>query len=165
GVATAILVAAGHEMGYHVEFLDKKGLAIRNGGVFSQIVFARDNRRPITPVTPYGKADVLLAIDLLEGVRSIDPAHGQRVASPDTTAIVANTAKTPTILTLMGRDDFDVASLEKSLRAASMPDRYFGFNVGDLCERVLDSKLYGNIMVRGMAYQLGYLPLKLESIQ
>ena len=38
-----ILNHAGHLMGYHVAFLDKKGLAIRNGGVYSQIVFTRGN--------------------------------------------------------------------------------------------------------------------------
>ena len=41
GLCTSILVVAGHEMGYHVQFLDKKGLAIRNGGVFSQLVYTR----------------------------------------------------------------------------------------------------------------------------
>jgi indolepyruvate ferredoxin oxidoreductase len=165
GVATAILVAAGHEMGYAVQFLDKKGLAIRNGGVFSQIVFTRDARKPSTPVIPYGKADLLLGVDLLEALRSTDPAHGYRVAAPDLTAAVVNTAKTPTILSLMGRDDFDPADLERQLRAAVHPDRCFAFNVGDLCERVLDSKLYANIMLLGMAYQLGYLPLTIEAIE
>ena len=44
GLSTALLSTAGHEMGYRVQFLDKKGLAIRNGGVYSQIVFSRMNR-------------------------------------------------------------------------------------------------------------------------
>ena len=33
-------------MGYHVQFLDKKGLAIRNGGVFSQLVYTRAPEAP-----------------------------------------------------------------------------------------------------------------------
>jgi indolepyruvate ferredoxin oxidoreductase len=165
GTATAILVAAGHEMGYHVQFLDKKGLAIRNGGVFSQIVFTRNAARPSTPIIPYGKADLLLGIDLVEAARSIDGAQGHRIASADTTSAVVNTAKTPTILTLMGRDDFNIDRLEEAVRSNVQQGRYFGFNVGDLCERVLDSKLYANIMMLGMAYQLGYLPLKLEAVE
>ena len=40
GVATSILVRAGFKQGYHVLFADKKGLAIRNGGTYSQIVFS-----------------------------------------------------------------------------------------------------------------------------
>src|SRR5690606_7377407 len=42
GVVGAILVRAGHKEGYHVLFQDKKGLAIRNGGVYSQITFVSD---------------------------------------------------------------------------------------------------------------------------
>ena len=165
GVATSILVAAGHEMGYEVQFLDKKGLAIRNGGVFSQIVFTRRAGRASTPVIPYGKADLLLAVDLLEGTRSIDPAQPHRIASPDVTAAVVNTAKTHTVLGLMGRDDFDVGDLEAAVRRSVHPERYFGYNIGDLCERLLDSKLYANIMMLGVAYQRGYIPLSPEAMQ
>src|SRR5688500_12825716 len=43
GVVGAILVRAGHNQGYRVVFQDKKGLAIRNGGVFSQITFINQN--------------------------------------------------------------------------------------------------------------------------
>lgn len=166
GLATSILVTAGNDMGYHVQFLDKKGLAIRNGGVFSQIVFTREAKGALmTPSIPFGKADLLLGVDLLEGVRSVDPKHPYRVAAPDKTYTVANTAKTPTILSLMGRDDFKVDDLEIALKKISRADGYFGFNIGDLCERVLDSKLYANIMMLGMAYQLGYLPMKYEVLE
>ncbi len=189
GVATAILCEAGHRMGYQVQFFDKKGLAIRNGGVYSQIVFSRPapgaqppdaaGSAPVagglsappaplcctTPLIPYGKADLLLGVDLLEATRAIDPKHPYRVASPGRTCAVVNTAKTPTILTLMGRDNFQVSDLEQTLRRYTKPDHFFGFNVGDLCERILDSKLYANIMMLGMAYQRGYLPLKLDVIE
>jgi len=166
GLATSILTTAGRHMGYEVQFLDKKGLAIRNGGIYSQIVFSREGKPlPTTPTIPFGKADLLLGVDLLEATRAIDPRHPHRVTSTDRTAAVLNTAKTPTILTLMGRDDFDVNDLEATVRAHVHEDRFFGFNVGDLCERVLDTKLYANIMMLGMAYQLGYLPLTYEAIE
>jgi indolepyruvate ferredoxin oxidoreductase len=208
GVATAILVSAGHDMGYEVQFLDKKGLAIRNGGVFSQLVYSRvkddsvvrstpeqsdsatsheqdeihernhgaASQQPTTPasispqggITPlitYGKADLLLGIDLLEATRAIDPVHPYRVSSPRRTAAVVNTAKTPTILTLMGDDDFKASDLEKTIKTYARDGHYFGFNVGDLCERVLDSKLYANIMMLGIAFQNGYLPLTQEVIE
>ena len=185
GVVTSILVAAGHQMGYHVQYLDKKGLAIRNGGVFSQLVYTRNEPGHAetkqgrllaggngngngfgrtTPIIPYGQADLLLGVDLLEATRAIDPKHSHRVAS-GRTAVVTNTAKTPTILTLMGRDNFDPAQLEDCLRRYTDSTRYFGFNVGDLCERLLDSKLYVNIMMLGIAFQKGYLPLTLEAVE
>ena len=185
GLCTALLSTAGHKMGYQVQFLDKKGLAIRNGGVYSQIVFSSmqagdaihstghktnphlvsGNGLFTTAVIPYGKADLLLGVDLLEATRAIDPKHPYRVMSEDRTCAVVNTAKTPTILTLMGRDDFEPAELEHALRHHTRPDAYFGFNVGDLCERLLDSKLYANIMMLGIAFQKGYLPLTRESIE
>jgi indolepyruvate ferredoxin oxidoreductase len=43
GVVNAILVRAGHKEGYRVVFSDKKGSAIRNGGVYSQITFVQDD--------------------------------------------------------------------------------------------------------------------------
>ncbi len=182
GVCTAILSTAGHEMGYHVQFLDKKGLAIRNGGVYSQIVFSRmqDNQDAAagtkrsgragtggftTAAIPYGKADLLLGVDLLEATRAIDPKHPYRVASPDMTCAVVNTTKTPTILTLMGRDDFEPSELEQTLQKYTRDGCHFGFNVGDLCERLLDSKLYANIMMLGIAFQKGFLPLTRDALE
>jgi len=78
GVVGAILVRAGHKEGYHVVFQDKKGLAIRNGGVFAQITFVKEKPEgteifPITGSIPYGKANLLLGIDILEAARAIDP--------------------------------------------------------------------------------------------
>ncbi|MFA9477019.1 DUF6537 domain-containing protein [Phycisphaerales bacterium AB-hyl4] len=188
GTATSILVLAGHEMGYEVQFVDKKGLAIRNGGVFSQLVYSRqqstdangqnangngaanakhESRNPklTTALIPYGKADLLIGVDLLEAARALDPRQPYRVASVDHTTAVVNTAKTPTILTLMGRDDFKIADLEKAIRKHTKAQQYVSFNVGDLCERVLDTKLYANIMMLGIAFQKGYLPLKQEAIE
>ncbi len=43
GVVNAILVRAGHKEGFRVVFSNKKGLAIRNGGVYSQITFVKDD--------------------------------------------------------------------------------------------------------------------------
>jgi indolepyruvate ferredoxin oxidoreductase len=166
GVTTSILVTAGNAMGYQVQFFDKKGLAIRNGGVYSQLLFTRNGKGAVsTPVIPWGKSDLLLGVDMLEAVRCVDPKQPYRVATPDKTAAVVNTARTPTILSLMGRDDFRISDLEDTLRKQVHADRFFGFNVGDLCERLLDSKLYGNIMMLGMAYQAGYLPLTLASLE
>ena len=44
GVAGGILVKAGHREGFRVVFSEKKGLAIRNGGVYAQITWVNDGR-------------------------------------------------------------------------------------------------------------------------
>ncbi len=164
GTAGDILVRAAHKDGLYIGFIDKKGLAIRNGGVYSQIQFSR---QPIagSPVLPFGKADLLIGIDALEAARACSPTDFQRVASNKFTHAVVNTGKTPTILTLMGRDDFEPEELATMIKSQCKPGQFFSFNVGDLCERLLDSKLYANIMMLGVAYQLGFIPLTYNSIK
>ncbi len=164
GTAASILVRAGFAEGYRVQFADKKGLAIRNGAVFSQIVFTK-GETPHAMTIPYGRADLLLGVDMLEAVRAVDPKAPFRVASPDRTATVVNTDKTPTVAMLMGRVDFRAAEMEKTLRLVSRPGGYFGHPITTLCERLFGTKLYANITMLGVAYQLGHIPVSLESIK
>jgi len=49
-----------------VIFCDKNGLAIRNGGVYSHITFLQPGANHVSPIIPYGKADLMLGIDILE---------------------------------------------------------------------------------------------------
>ncbi len=165
GTATAILVLAGHQEGYRVQFCDKKGLAIRNGGVYSMITFAPDGAPFTSNLIPYGKANLIIGLDALEAARALDPATNQRVGSRHHTAVILNTHKTPTILTLLGQHDFDIAQLETTLREHTRPDAYFSDNVSALSERFFGTQLYTNIIMLGLAFQRGLLPLRLASLE
>jgi len=170
GVVGAIIVRAGHKEGYQVLIQDKKGLAIRNGGVFSQITFVTLPEKssadafPITGSIPYGKADLLLGIDILEAARAIDPREQFRVASPQHTAAVLNLHKQPTVNNLLGTEDFDPEALRQQIFDQCNPDRSFAANLSEICERRLGSKQFANIMMLGMAYQLGLIPVSARSI-
>ena len=186
GVVNAILVRAGHKEGYRVIFADKKGLAIRNGGVYSQITFVRDAlpasphspshaaQAPAAPVSPdpypttgsipYGKADLLMGIDILEAARAIDPREQFRIASPDRTCAVLNMHKQPTVYTLLGRQNFDPDALREEIYDHCRPEHCFARNLSELCEQRLGSKLYANIMMLGVAFQLGLIPVSGHSI-
>lgn len=164
GTATAVLVLAGQKEGLRVQFCDKKGLAIRNGGVYSMITLAQPDAPYTSNLIPYGKADLILGVDVLEAVRAIDPSTNQRVASRERTAAIVNTHKTPTILTLLGKDDFQVARLEAILKAHTLADQYFSHDVSELSERCFGTQLYANIMMLGVAFQRGLLPLGLEAL-
>jgi indolepyruvate ferredoxin oxidoreductase len=219
GVINAILVRAGHKQGYRVVFADKKGLAIRNGGVYSQITFVNDgqeepelpagssgqgsgfggqgpqgsgfrvqgsvntntsdtalpppflnpeprtlNPYPTTGHIPYGRADLLLGVDILEAARAIDPREEFRVASSDYTAAVLNTYKQPTVYTLLGKNDFDPDALREEILEHCKPDSSFARNLSELCEQRLGSKLYANILMLGVAFQLGLIPVSPRSI-
>ncbi|HLL91039.1 MAG TPA: DUF6537 domain-containing protein, partial [Tepidisphaeraceae bacterium] len=189
GVVNAILVRAGHKEGYRVLFQDKKGLAIRNGGVYSQITFVNDRADggqwavgsqeaasspsslptdhcplPTTGAIPYGKADLLLGIDILEAARAIDPREQFRVAHPDRTAVVLNTHKQATVYTLLGRHDFDPDAIKAEVFEHVRQDLSYAKNLSQLCEERLGSKQYVNIMIMGVAYQLGLIPVSAHSI-
>ncbi|HUW82293.1 MAG TPA: DUF6537 domain-containing protein [Phycisphaerae bacterium] len=164
GVAAAILVRAGHHQGYRVLFADKKGLAIRSGGVYSQVIFARDDAWACQ-VIPFGRADLLLGLDLLEAARAVDPRVPFRVASPQHTAAVINADKTPTITTLIQEEDFDVGELDALLRRRTRADAYFTHRLSYQCERLFGTKLYANVAMLGVAYQKGLIPVSLDSMK
>ena len=203
GVVNAILVRAGHKEGYKVVFADKKGLAIRNGGVYSQITFVKEEEEeeeqarrdegtkarsennavasspPASPpclrasvpsslsttgTIPYGKADLLFGVDILEAARATDAREQFRVASPDRTCAVLNTYRQPTVSALLGKQDFDPEVLRSEIYDHCQPEHSFAQNLADICEQRLGSKLYVNIMMLGVAYQLGLIPVSGRSI-
>ncbi|MBT3602401.1 MAG: indolepyruvate ferredoxin oxidoreductase [Candidatus Latescibacteria bacterium] len=159
----AILAVAGAREGYTVRFTNKKGLAIRNGSVYSHVSFSNDERA-ISQLTPYGHADLLLGLDIVEAVRGLDPKGTGRVASPACTTAVVETGKRDTILTLTGKDDFDVSELELILKRYTKEETYFGMDLGEISERFLGNKIYANSILLGAAFQRGALPLTHENI-
>lgn len=164
GTISKVLVLAGQAQGYHVKFFDKKGLAIRNGGVYTNLIYSK-TAVELSPIIPYGKADLLIGMDMLEAVRGLDSKAGFRVASIDRTVAVVNTAKTDTVTTLIGQDDFKITDLEKWLQRYTDADAYFGADLFEISERHFGNKLYANMMLLGVAFQRGHLPLELEAIQ
>ena len=164
GTISRVLVLAGQAQGYHVQFCDKKGLAIRNGGVYTHMTYSK-TAAGLSPIIPYGKADLLIGMDLLEAVRGVDTNATFRIAMPDKTVAVVNTARTDTITTLIGKEHFEVEDLEKWLQTYTNAEEYFGVDLFEISERLLKNKLYANMMLLGVAFQRGLLPLELEVIQ
>lgn len=163
GTISKILVVAGHLQGYDVTFCDRKGLAIRNGAVYTHVTYSQPGV-PVAPVIPYGKADLVLGLDILEAVRGINANSLFRVASPARTAAVVNTAKTETMSTLIGKEEFDIELLEAALQANTDADAYFGADLFALSEKYFGNKVYANMMLLGTAFQRGLIPLELGPI-
>ena len=164
GTISKVLVVAGYLQGYDVTFCDRKGLAIRNGGVYTHIAYTQPGVH-VSPMIPYGKADLLLGLDILEAVRGITAQSLFRIASPTRTAAVVNTAKTETISTLVGKDHFDPEALEEALQTHTNADAYFGIDLFAVSEQVFGNKLYANMMLLGTAFQRQLIPLELEPLQ
>ncbi len=164
GVVTAILVLAAHRQGYRVLFSEKKGLAVRNGSVFAELLVSRSGGVR-SPLMSYGKADLILGIDLLEAARGLDSAAHWRVGSTGKTFAVVNTASTPTIRMLLGTEEADLSVYERMLRSNVRPDGFWGEDLALISEAYFGSKLYANIMLLGAALQLGRLPFSLETME
>ena len=164
GTISKVLVVAGYLQGYDVTFCDRKGLAIRNGGVYSHIAYTQPGVH-VSPMIPHGKADLLLGLDILEAVRGITAQSLFRIASPSRTAAVVNTAKTETISTLVGKDHFDPETLEETLQTHTNADAYFGIDLFAVSEQLFGNKLYANMMLLGTAFQRQLIPIELEPLQ
>ncbi len=162
-LVSAVLAKAAAREGLSVHFANKKGLAIRNGSVYSHLNFAKDDR-VLSPITPYGKANLLFGLDILEAARGLDPRGTLRVGGPERTAAVVNTAKTPTISTLMDDEDFSPGELEGLLRRYTDASRYFGADIFDIAGTHLGNKLYANIILLGIAWQKGLVPLSEKAL-
>ena len=164
GTISKVLVVAGYLQGYDVTFCDRKGLAIRNGGVYTHIAYTQPDVHA-SPIIPYGKANLLLGLDILEAVRGVTAQSHFRIASPSHTAAVVNTAKTETISMLIGKDHFDPDSLEETLQTYTNADAYFGIDLFAISEQLFGNKLYANMMLLGAAFQRQLIPLELEPLQ
>ena len=162
-VVASVLAQAGVRQGYEVRLTNKKGLAIRNGSVYSHLSYAPKGT-PVSPLIPCGKADLLLGLDVLEAARGLEPEGRYRIAHPERTAAIVNTAKTPTIDTLIGQEDFSAETQADLIRQHTRPDEYFGADLFRICEHYLGNKLYANIMMLGAAFQRGLLALELDTL-
>ena len=162
-VVASVLAQAGVQQGYEVRLTNKKGLAIRNGSVYSHLSYAPKGT-PVSPLIPCGKADLLLGLDILEAARGLEPQGRYRIAHPERTAAIVNTAKTPTIDTLIGQEDFSAEDQVDLIHQHTQPDAYFGANLFRICEHYLGNKLYANIMMLGVAFQRGLLSLELDTL-
>ena len=159
--STSVLVRAAQKHGYYVTFCDKKGIAVRNGGVYSQMTFSK-KKKVVSPLLPQGKADLLLGLDILEAARGIDPRLQFRIGSKEYTHSVVNTHKTHTILSLMGLEDFEPRQLAELFKKYTMD--YVGADMSQIAEQYLNNKVFVNILLLGVAFQRGLMPLTLEDL-
>src|SRR5712692_9129275 len=156
GVLSSTLARAGTKEGYTVKFNDKKGLAIRNGAVSAHINYAKGNAK-ISTIVPNGKADLLLGLDMLEAERSLVYASRAR-----TTAVV-NSSVIPTIPMLAGMMNFPT-DVEDNIRKHTNSDEYLSGRIGEISELYYGNKLFTNIILLGMAFQRGLIPVSEKNL-
>ncbi|MBP7147031.1 MAG: 2-oxoacid:acceptor oxidoreductase family protein [Acidobacteria bacterium] len=163
GVLTGIIARAGEFDGYHAHFVNRNGLAIRNGGVYGHVVLSKVGP-PDAPFGFYGDADLLLGVDLLEACRGVHPAGNLRVAHPSRTRAVVDIARHQTVLSQSGQDQLDVDALAEFVRSRTRGEEGVFEDFSRVAEAELGSRVYANVMLLGLAFQKGWTPFTEQSL-
>jgi indolepyruvate ferredoxin oxidoreductase len=162
GVITVaqIVATAASMQGKFVRTLDQTGLAQKGGPVVSDVVIS-GRAGPRGPKLGPAECDLYLGCDILV---ASDPAN-LRVCDPDRTAAVLSTSQVPT-----GQMVIDTAT-------AFPPPQHISAAVADtvretelvdaaaLSTQQLADEQYANVVLLGVAYQRGALPVSAEAIE
>ncbi|MEH0076287.1 indolepyruvate ferredoxin oxidoreductase family protein [Pannonibacter sp. Pt2] len=162
GVTTisAVLAMAAHLDGKQASTLDMTGLAQKGGPVTSHVRFASLARSIEGPRVPTASLDVLIASDMVVATNAEQLALTNRSA----TRVFANTRVAPTAEFVLKQTlSFDEARMLKSLEAASILCK--AADAATIAEKLLGDAIYANMMLVGMAFQSGALPVSAEAIE
>jgi indolepyruvate ferredoxin oxidoreductase len=142
------------------KFVDQKGLAQRNGSVSSHLSLYASHRSHGQTV-PKNQADVIVAPDLLEGLRALDylSSAGYLVVDAD--------FQIPLSMLLDDGEKQKVVTqteLQQELRD-KCGERLIMAPFKQICFERTQRSVYANAMILGVLFQKGLLPFDLESLQ
>ena len=164
GVVTvnALLCYAALMEGKSLLNLDQTGLAQKGGAVLSNVILSEDAAVASNKVG-LGTADLYLVLDALGGV---DPVNLDRAHAGRTVAVV-NTTASPTGEMIRNNALLfpSEASIRRTIDQHSDAGRNLYADAGTLAEGLFGDHMATNLFVLGMAYQVGAVPLKAESIE
>ena len=161
GIVTvgALVATASHLLGGGASVLDFMGFAQKGGPVLSHVRLARSPGVLHQVRIDRGRADAVLAADLVvaagpEAMAAIDPGR---------TRVVANSRETQTGTTLRNPDArIDTAMLETLLRRRA--GSFHSVDATAVAERLLGDTIGANILLLGLAWQHGLVPLPLAAL-
>ncbi|MEM5582169.1 indolepyruvate ferredoxin oxidoreductase family protein [Roseibium sp. AS2] len=162
GVTTisAVLAMAAHVDGKQASTLDMTGLAQKGGPVTSHVRFAALDKSIEGPRVPAASLDLLIASDMVVAANADQLALAHR----GHTLTVANTKVAPTAEFVIKQTlSFDEKRMDQSLREAS--GSYLPLNAADVAEKLLGDAIFANMLLVGMAYQSGALPVSDYAIE
>ena len=162
GVVTlnALLATAALLDGLSVTTLDQTGLAQKGGAVVSGILIGP---RPLELAnkSSYGSLHLLLGCDLL-GAAAPDTL---KRADPARTIAVVNTAEIPTGENVRRGQTRFGAPLEETINRHTRAAANRFVDASRVAESLFSSHLAANIVLLGVAYQAGYVPLSAAAIE
>ena len=149
-LASRIIAAAAMEEGFPVHSAETIGMAQRGGSVTSHV---RIGESAYSPLIPFGSADMLLAFEPAEAVRSLRYLSKQGVA-------VVNTAPVPPVTESLHPTGYNGAEMAAWLQkhCACIPVD------GEEACRPFGSSRFFNIILLGIAAGSGHLGLGREAL-
>ncbi len=158
GVVTigAIIAMAAHLEGKGASVLDFMGFAQKGGAVLSYVRLAATSEALNQVRIDIGEAEALIASDLVVATDE----RALRVLRKGVTRAVVNTDVLPTADFIRNRNiDFEAARRLRTLREACDAGALAAADAIDLARRLLGDTVYSNMMLLGMAWQNGLVPL------
>ncbi|MCR3721910.1 MULTISPECIES: indolepyruvate ferredoxin oxidoreductase family protein [Prauserella salsuginis group] len=152
-IATAAVID-----GRDVRCLDQTGLAQKGGAVVSDI---RITHREVASKIPESECDLYLVCDSLVGT---DPTN-LKGADPGRTTVVASTAEVPTGQMVVDTGiRFPSAGLVSD-SLESVARRKLEVDAAKLAESLFGHEQYANMLLVGVAWQLGRLPVSAKAME
>ncbi len=164
GVVTLsqILSTAGRIAGRQVRSLDQTGLAQKGGAVISDIKISAEEIEQSSKAGA-GECDLYLGCDLLVAA----DAKNLAVTDPQTTVAVVSTTKVPTgrmvVDSTVAFPDVD-ATTDRIRSATRGPESVF-VDARGLSVALLGTDQFANMLLAGVAFQTGALPLPARAIE
>lgn len=163
GIVTVnqVLATAALRAGYAVELLDQIGLAQKAGPVIGHLRFRADG--PVEPSNRLtaGRADAILAFDLLTAA---EPGN-LRYGDPTHTVAVVSTSVTPTGPEVYDRTLHQSGEADLLDRLASATARIETLDMLAASDALLGSTTAANLMLVGAAVQAGALRLPIAALE
>jgi len=162
GVITvgAILGMAAHLEGKGCTVLDNTGIARKGGAVSTHVRLAARPQDLNAPRIGQAKAGVVLACDM---VATADAQSLSRFDRRRTRAIV-NAHAVPTLVQRLDPDaPLDADRLREAIAAAAQGCEFL--DASGIAEHLLGDSIYANMVLLGFAWQKGWVPLGIASIQ
>jgi indolepyruvate ferredoxin oxidoreductase len=157
-LATAALLDGRHSVG-----VDQTGMSQKAGQVSSHLQISASPIDDRTAAVANGEADTYLVFDILSGAAD---QHLVRAGGSRTTAIVSTSAvPTASIVTSTTTSFPEVARLVDRIDSVTNEQRNRYLDALALAESLLGDQLLANVLLLGVAYQAGVLPLTAQSIE
>ncbi|MCT4656520.1 MAG: indolepyruvate ferredoxin oxidoreductase family protein [Cohaesibacter sp.] len=162
GVTTvaAVLAMAAHIDGLNASTVDMTGIAQKGGPVTSHLRLAKGEREINGPRIPVASMDLILASDLLVA----GTQESLSMMNLERTTAICNSALVPTAEFVLKQTlSFDEMRLQKLVTEAAQ-EVHFG-DAARVAEKLLGDAIFTNMILVGLAWQKGKLPLSLSAIE